>query len=87
MKQVKQYIKIKKINYIPKYKLECVFSDGKIQVVDFYQFLKLSEHPEVKKFLKIKLFTSYKLVEGDLMWGDYDLLFPLSDLYNNNLIH
>ncbi len=80
-------IKIKKINYVDEYQLNIEFSDGTSQTVDFKPFLKGSTHPEIRKFLDLKKFKQFAIRDGELMWGDFDLIFPIMDLYENTLNH
>jgi len=30
-------------------------------------------------------FQEYKLVDGNLNWNDYDMIFPLEDLYRGKI--
>ncbi len=83
---MKSEIKIKKADHINDYVIKIVFSDGKEQSIDFEQFIKASHHPEVRKFLNRKKFTNFVIRDGDLMWGDFDLIFPIMDLYQNKII-
>lgn len=83
----KKILKIESVEYLSGYKLKIDFSDGKKQVVDFGPFLENSGHTEVRKFLDLKKFKKYELNDGELMWGDFDLIFPLNDLYENNIQH
>jgi len=78
-------IKIESAAHVGGHKLRLYFSDGKEQIVDFGPFLKHSVHPEIRKFLSPKTFKQYTLEGGELMWGDFDLIFPIMDLYENNL--
>ena len=75
------YLEIESAKYIDDYKLELIFNDGKINVVDFENFLFSSGHPEIQKYQNKSLFKNYNLTYGELEWGDYDLVFPISDLY------
>lgn len=79
-------IKIIKVKLLEDYKLSIVFSNKKTQVVDFEPFLKQSSHSEVRKYLEKKYFKKFHIKDGDLMWGDYDLIFPIADLYKNQII-
>jgi len=36
--------------------------------------------------LDLELFMSFELSDGDLIWNDYDLVFPIIDLYENCII-
>ena len=76
-----EYLSIKKVDYIDGYKLSLTFNDAKRVVVDFGQFILNSAHPEIKKYRDLDLFKSYTLADGDLEWNDYELAFPIYDLY------
>lgn len=78
-------IQILNVKYVEGYKLWLEFSDGKTQTVDFEPFLSKALHPEIQKYLKPRNFMKYKLENGELMWGDYDLIFPIIDLYENRI--
>lgn len=78
-------LKIKSVEHIGRHKLTIVFSDGKVQAVDFGNFLKNSKNPEIRKYLNLRAFKKFTLKNGELMWGDFDLIFPIADLYENKL--
>jgi hypothetical protein len=80
-------INIIKANYLGGYRLELEFGDGKLQKVDFEPFLKSSLHPEIRSYLNLEKFTQFRLEYGDLVWGDYELCFPIKDLYENQICH
>ena len=79
-------IRIVRAEYLGAYKLHLFFSDGKEQVVDFNPFLENSRHPEIRKFISPKKFKQFTVENGELMWGDFDLIFPIMDLYENKLV-
>ena len=79
-------IKIIKIKLTEDYKLSIIFSDKKNQVIDFQPFLKQSTHPGIRKYLAKKYFKKFHIKNGDLMWGDFDLIFPIEDLYKNQIL-
>ncbi len=81
MKSSGNFLKILKAEYMGGYVLKLFFSEGCERTIDFSSFLENSSHPEIKKYLSIKRFKSYKLENDDLMWGDFDLIFPINDLY------
>lgn len=64
-----------------KHRLRLCFSDGETQIVDFEPFLRGSLNPMIRKYLDLNLFREFTLEHGDLLWGDYDLCFPIADLY------
>ena len=80
-------MKIKEAEYLDGYRLRFLFSDGKDQVVNFGPFLQNATHPEMRKFLLLKRFKKFILLDGDRMWGDFDLIFPIVDLYHGRLEH
>jgi hypothetical protein len=71
--------------YTRDYKIELEFNDGKVQIVDFGPFLNLSGHSEVRKYLVLDEFKKFQIIDGDLDWNDFDLTFPIWDLYMNRL--
>lgn len=66
-------------------KLRLKFDDGTVQVVNFKPFLQRSQHPEIKAYLDENRFSTFKLEHGELVWGDFELCFPIMDLYNNQI--
>ena len=70
---------------VGEYRLKLSFNDGKDQVVDFFPFLSHSRHPDIRGFLDPARFAEFRLEYGDLVWGDYELCFPIMDLYRNRI--
>ena len=68
------------------YALRLSFDDGTVQTVDFKPFLSLSRHPAIRAYLKPDRFAGFRIEYGELVWGDYDLCFPIADLYRNRLM-
>lgn len=81
-----QVISVEKAEYVGDYKLELAFNDKTRQVVDFYPFLSSSLNPLIRKYLSPIEFSEFVIDEGDLEWNDYDLCFPVADLYENRII-
>lgn len=81
-----QIIFIEQIRHIGDYKLELLFNDDTIQEIDFFTFLSSSRNPLIKRYLDIKEFVNFSLDAGDLEWNDYDLCFPIADLYENKIM-
>jgi hypothetical protein len=69
------------------YRLHLTFDDGKEQAVDFKPFLTRSQHPDIRSYLDPARFATFRIEFGELVWGDYDLCFPVIDLYLNQLEH
>lgn len=78
-------LSIEGVKHVGGYRLMLKFSDGKEQEVDFGRFLERAQHPEIRKFLDPKRFKKFKLKNGELMWGDFDLIFPIMDLYESKV--
>ena len=78
------YLEIESAKYLDAYKLELKFNDDKINIVDFENFILNSGHPEIRKYQDKSLFKNFNLTYGELEWGDYDLVFPISDLYEKH---
>lgn len=68
------------------YALRLRFDDGTVQTVDFKPFLSLSHHPDILAYLEPARFAAHRIEYGELVWGDYDLCFPIADLYHNRLL-
>ena len=81
-----KFIAVEKAEYVGKYKISFVFNDGKINIVDFESFIANSRHPAVQKYRDLELFKAFKLEYGEVNWNDYDLVFPIFDLYHNKKI-
>ncbi len=74
-------IQIKSANYIGDFAIRIFFSDGSTSLVDFRPFLESSLHPSIRKYLDETLFNQFKIIDGNLNWNDYDMIFPIGDLY------
>jgi hypothetical protein len=81
-----QYLSIKEANYLDHYKIKLTFNDGKENILDFEKFLFNSHHPDIQKYQDVELFKNFSLDYGDLEWNDYELAFPICDLYENRII-
>ncbi|MEI7527052.1 MAG: DUF2442 domain-containing protein [Mariniphaga sp.] len=78
-------LKIDSAKYLSDYVIRIIFNDGNERLVDFKPFLTKSLHPTIKKYLDENKFSSFSLTDGNLNWNDYDLIFPISDLYNGKI--
>ena len=78
-------INIQKANYIDDYKIHFEFDDGKKTTVDFQPFIFSSSHPDIKKYQDKKLFKNFNLDYGEIEWNDYELAFPIYDLYEGRI--
>lgn len=80
-----QIIQVASATQVGDYKLRVVFDDGVAQEIDFKPFLSTAVHPDIRTCLDPQRFASFRIEHGDLVWGDYDLCFPIIDLYENRV--
>ncbi len=78
-------IAIEQAEYVEEYVLRLKFSDGKEAEVDFGPFLRQSLNPLIRKYLDKDMFKQFTVENGDLFWNDYDLCFPIADLYEGRI--
>ena len=75
------FMEIKSVRYIGDYAIRIFFSDGSDKFVDFKPFLESSVHPSIRKYLDETKFKEYQIVDGNINWNDYELIFPIEDLF------
>ena len=80
-----ELLSIKNAKYIGDFAIRIDFSNNNEKLVDFKPFLKKAVHPSIKKYLNEQLFEKFQIKNGNLNWNDYDLIFPINDLYNNSI--
>jgi hypothetical protein len=78
-------LKIDSAKYLSDFAIRILFNDGTEKLVDFKPFLSNSLHPSIRKYLDEKKFSNFDLTGGNLNWNDYDLIFPIWDLYIGNI--
>ena len=78
-------IAITRAEYLGKYEIRFAFSDETEQTIDFSTFLNRSRHPTTRKYLDKQLFRNFQIEHGDIVWNDYELCFPIGDLYEGNV--
>ena len=79
--QTTQYLEISRAEYVSGYRIRLTFNDGAVRVVDFEPFLRQARNPDLTQYRRLRKFKSFRLHYGDLMWGDFAMLFPVADLY------
>ena len=92
MKIVEEYnmtevelIEVKSAKYIGDYAIRVYFTDETNRLVDFKSFLESSRHPSIRKYLDESKFIAFNIIDGNLNWNDYELIFPVGDLYDGKL--
>ena len=80
------YLRVKEAKYAPRHRVDIKFNDGTHRVVDFGPFLNQAKNPMFTKYRRPKEFKSFHIQDGDLMWGDFEMIFPIMDLYRGNIL-
>ena len=75
-------IEINSAVYMGGYTVQIVFNDGSSKCVDFKPFLENASHPSIKEYLNESKFQQFIILDGNLNWNDYDLIFPIADLHH-----
>lgn len=75
------YLEVTQAEYVSGYKVRVTFNDGTAQEVDFEPFLRKARNPDLTQYRQLRKFKSFHLHYGDLMWGDYEMIFPITDLH------
>lgn len=75
------YLEVMQAEYVSDYKLHVMFNDGTAQTVDFEPFLRKARNPDLTQYRQLRKFKKFHLHYGDLMWGDYEMIFPITDLH------
>jgi hypothetical protein len=81
-----RYLEIVEAEYVSDYKIRLTFNDGMVRVVDFEPFLCKALNPDTTKYRQLRNFKKFHLHYGDLMWGDFDMIFPITDLYHGMIL-
>lgn len=79
-------LSVDKVSHITGHILEIKFNDGHKSTTDFSPFIFSTGHPDYEPYKKIDAFLKYDVIDGNLNWDDYTMIFPIGDLYKNTLI-
>jgi len=79
------YLRVKEAKYVPRHKVRVKFNDGTRRVVDFGPFLMKATNPMFTQYRHLKKFKTFRIQDGDLMWGDFEMIFPIMDLYRGKI--
>ena len=78
-------INVAAATYVNGYVIKVTFNDASEKNVDFEPFLSKSQHPSISKYLDLNNFNNFTIVDGNLNWNDYDMIFPVWDLYEGKI--
>lgn len=73
-------------HYIGDFAIRLTFTDGYMKLVDFKPFLEQAKHPSVKRYLNENQFKKFQIKDGNLDWNDFEMSFPVIDLYQNAIL-
>lgn len=71
--------------YTGDYSIKFSFSDGSEKLVDFMAFLENAKNPMTRKYLDKQLFKNYTIAYGDIIWNDYEMCFPIWNIYEGKI--
>ena len=80
-----EYLEVTKARYVSGYKIHVSFNDGMERVVDFGPFLAKARNPDTTDYRALTKFKCFSIHDGDLMWGDYQMIFPITDLHRGQI--
>lgn len=82
MKKTKYFLSIVHATYLDDYTVRITFADDTVRDIDFGGFLYKHPHPQWDKYRNLKKFQKFKIEGNNIVWGkNWDLIFPISDLY------
>jgi hypothetical protein len=79
------YLEVTKARYVSGYKIHVSFNDATERIVDFGPFLAKAGNPDTTDYRSLKKFKSFRIHDGDLVWGDYQMIFPITDLHRGEI--
>ena len=84
-RQLTNYIEITEAEHVSGYRIRLKFNDDTSRIMDFEPFLRKASNPDLTRYRQLKKFKQFRLHYGDLMWGDYEMIFPIADLYRGEI--
>jgi len=79
------FVEITAAKQIGDYTIVVSFSDGVDRIIDFGDFLRSNHNPLIREYLDADKFAQFRVEDGDLIWGDFGMCFPIADLYENRI--
>lgn len=62
------------------------FSDNTSKTINVGEYIIRHPHPQYNKYLDPKKFASFKIEDGNIVWGrDWDLIFPIEQLHSGHI--
>ena len=79
-------LEIVKAEVVSDYTIKLEFSDGHKNTINFEPFISENPNESIHQFLDRRKFNSFRLDWGNLVWGDFEMCFPIEDLYSGSVI-
>ncbi len=83
--QMTNYLEIVGADYATGYQIRLSFNNGTQRMMDFEPFLRKATNPDITKYRQLRNFKKFHLHYGDLMWGDFEMIFPIEALYQGKI--
>ncbi len=80
-----KYLEIVEAKYVSGYKIRLTFNDAMVRVADFGPFLAKARNPDTTDYRDLRRFQEFRIEDGDLIWGDLQMIFPIMDLYRGKI--
>ncbi|MBR6279404.1 MAG: DUF2442 domain-containing protein [Bacteroidales bacterium] len=62
------------------------FSDNTQQNINVGDYIMKHPHPQYNKYLNPKKFATFKIENGNIVWGkNWDLIFPIEQLHKGEI--
>ena len=71
--------------YVGDFAIRVNFDDGHEKLVDFKSFIFNSTNPDMKKFESENYFCGFQIERGNINWYEYEMIFPVGNLYSGEL--
>ena len=78
-------INIVEAKLINDYVIHFIFDDKVEREIDFYPFFNASKNLMTRKYLEAENFKNFSIKYGDIVWNDYEMCFPIWDLYSGKI--
>jgi len=79
------YLEIVEAKYVSGHKIRVAFNDETVRIVDFGPFLRKARNPDTTDYRDLKKFREFRIEHGDLIWGDFQMIFPIADLHRGKI--
>ena len=80
-----QYLEVTDAKYVSGHRIRLTFNDGTVREVDFGPFLAKARNPDTTDYRDLEKFKTFRIEDGDLVWGDFQMIFPIVDLYRGTI--